>query len=540
MWRPVTQHGVSGVATATGRRQVADEQLFVSRVRNQQNHVFAEIKRLEALREELRGAAMEATALRSQRQRWQQKVLNAEAELADYNLALDKARGDVDLDALEQQVDVTTNENAHYAATVDQLFLARNEAQSTAQSEAKKRAQLLSQLKERVFAAEGDAGKASRTIEQLEQVLHQLAHTNAEVSSSTQRVASMTQRTDVDSGMLRRLVDARRRISELTKRQQRLQHEEAQPRELSVQERRERIVSEARETNAELTQLTATIAEHEKQNEQLRSEVESLQQREREYAEFAKDAAKYSALADRSAKLDSFLREFEEKAPELQRQRSEGDQQLQKLQRQLTQMQAQHRHLQAVRGDPSLLQGTLAEARAQLRRKKLQRRDAHDTISALKEHVQLRQQEVQRMRGLDSRIEAELQGLADKRFRVQERRTEYAEFRNEARHWDEQEAPDARKHIKQLQSQVREVTSQHDEAQAKHGELTRAVSNEEAHVLKSLQKQLRNHKATLTELQDEVQSLRERSDCTKAHGTVTSLIGEINRAHCEYARLCAQ
>ena len=104
--RPTTQQGLSGRrgATSGGGRQVQDASYFAGLLRSKVTEIAQEIARM---RGEAERSARDASLTVQLERRWEgavKEVRTLEGDLADYNLAMDKARTNVEASEIQAQL----------------------------------------------------------------------------------------------------------------------------------------------------------------------------------------------------------------------------------------------------------------------------------------------------------------------------------------------------------------------------------------------------------------------------------------------------
>ncbi|CAE7438925.1 IFT74 [Symbiodinium sp. KB8] len=126
--RPVTQQGMAGMRTATGRgRQVQDSSYHMAQLRRRITEISAEIRRMgEEYTRMQKDTATHAT-LQRRYDECIKEVRSLEGELADYNLAMDKARTSVDPAEVRRYQEQLASHNAEASREIDMVFVDRQE-----------------------------------------------------------------------------------------------------------------------------------------------------------------------------------------------------------------------------------------------------------------------------------------------------------------------------------------------------------------------------------------------------------------------------
>ena len=127
--RPITQQGLLGVRPATGGpgRQVQDASFFLGLLRSRTHDIVAETGRL---RGETERAARDAAAITSFERQYEgliKEVRSLEGDLADYNLALDKARTHTETADVAAVAAAQKRRNEAASREADAMFVERAE-----------------------------------------------------------------------------------------------------------------------------------------------------------------------------------------------------------------------------------------------------------------------------------------------------------------------------------------------------------------------------------------------------------------------------
>lgn len=130
--RPVTNHGLSGMnmKNVGPARQIYDRSYYMSLLKNKNNEIIAEIKKMKQEVEDINKDNTTYVTLERKYETLIKDVRKFEGELADYNLALDKFRSDTkpeDIEALHMHI---KNANDKQRANLDSLFAVKRDMES--------------------------------------------------------------------------------------------------------------------------------------------------------------------------------------------------------------------------------------------------------------------------------------------------------------------------------------------------------------------------------------------------------------------------
>ena len=130
--RPVTNHGLSGMnmKNVGPARQIYDRSYYMSLLKNKNNEIISEIKKMKQEVEDINRDNATYIGLERKYETLIKDVRKFEGELADYNLALDKFRSDTkpeDIEALHMHI---KNANDKQRANLDSLFAVKRDMES--------------------------------------------------------------------------------------------------------------------------------------------------------------------------------------------------------------------------------------------------------------------------------------------------------------------------------------------------------------------------------------------------------------------------
>lgn len=129
--RPVTNHGMMGMKqkppSTAGGRQVQDYNYFVAQLRRRITDITGELKTIREQSESLAKENSQAGVLERRYETLENEVRGLEGQLADYNLARDKARSSTDPDELRSMVYQLKERNKQDEKDVDRIYIMRQQ-----------------------------------------------------------------------------------------------------------------------------------------------------------------------------------------------------------------------------------------------------------------------------------------------------------------------------------------------------------------------------------------------------------------------------
>ena len=125
--RPVTMQGMRGLQTAGPSRQVQDSSYYVGILQGKVNELTDEVGKLQSFIETHEREMAQVGGLQRKHEKLLAQVRNLEGTLADYNLAMDKARGGTDAAELLEFVADFKARNKQTAEEVDRVFVVKKQ-----------------------------------------------------------------------------------------------------------------------------------------------------------------------------------------------------------------------------------------------------------------------------------------------------------------------------------------------------------------------------------------------------------------------------
>ncbi|EFN80669.1 intraflagellar transport protein 74 homolog [Harpegnathos saltator] len=315
--RPITQHGIAGVRPGTTRglpmtRQIQDkryyEGLLQLKIRELTQEVGTIMKDIDTQNKE------KATFLHYDKRA---KSLAAElttlqAELADYNLVVDKMTLDVDKGTIEQEAKELELMNERRTAEVERLFEQRKQMEQRLhkmekdiENEKKRTEHLIESMDPQTKEKYDDLSRQKTDLqEQAQQMQRELDQLSKEQAHLEEQIAL--------SQVKQEAVKLQVRIIEAEEKRDRLREEER--RRLSPEDEKEQLLQRIKHDNTDIAATEAQIAEKERKVSELELELEQLETDMEDNQ--SEKQVKYKELRKREETMEQFMLTYEQNKQE--------------------------------------------------------------------------------------------------------------------------------------------------------------------------------------------------------------------------------
>ena len=406
--RPVTQQGMMGMrqATAGPGRQVQDINFFVGVLRTKIGDIVAEIQRMKL---ELERGAKDSVLTAQLERRYDallKEVRSLEGDLADFNLAMDKARSSiVDAGEIVTVGLAVRRRNEALARELDAVFVERQERERGAARLEEQVGELQRQSEARINSLPAQQVHEYRAMAQETRALAQEAQA---LQAELERLNAQVEQAE---GELRR-DRVRDEYALLERRLAHLQRERAQLDEelgatrLDPAEARDKLLAKVKEENARIQQA----------EKQLRAAEEAAAQRRKAIAEVAAEIEERRGEAGDNAKYEMLFKRDQEMTEFIDRFPETRDKEVMEQRRIQTTVAALLEHIsEGIERERSMPSRDAAEEmKDDLGDKQRELKASEMTAERLQDELALRQTELEKINTLDTKIVAELRALADR------------------------------------------------------------------------------------------------------------------------------
>lgn len=530
--RPVTQHGMGGmrVGTAGPKRQVQDTSYYISLLRNKCTEISAEVKKLKKENDRFQADNNSYVKYERQYEDLIKVVRNLEGNLADYNLAMDKARDSTDPDDVRAYQQQLAHRNKQEKHQVDAIFMERQNCENAIRSFEEKMDKMRKMEEYKVSQlSEHDRARYMQLAQENQHLNHALESRRNELESVLKRVrqgeaALENDHLREDHKSLSRQLDSLRQEKENLE-------TELETSKLSPEEARARLLEKVKDDNQKIQELGKQIDDAEEECREKRRQINEVQsevdERRGGTGGAAGDAQKYAALEERDKEMTRFLETFEEQMVQELEEQKRAQKMIVGL------LEHTSRHLAHSENLPSEEQYT--EMKDTLTFKKKQLESSASTMEQLEKELEKRRGELEKINTLDEKIEVELKSLTERIETMKNEMTQFVkidEMRTQAEYTrSELEALSQyyKKRRSNMRSQVSLVKQKHDKRKAM------LTDNETARMLEGLEQKLRSHEQNIYHLNEfiiekelETNFQSEREECGR-------IIDDLNAFHIEQA-----
>ncbi|XP_045527806.1 intraflagellar transport protein 74 homolog [Pieris brassicae] len=310
--RPITQQGLSGLRTGTGRgfrtRQLQDKRYWEELMQVKVREMKSEIARLS---EQAEAGEREKSAKKHYEKRVRelaQELTGLQGRLSDYNTAIRISTGELSKQAVEEQQKELEKSNKQLQEEVELFFLEkqRKENQLRQLKEQMDKEQItltriLTEMTQDQKFQYSDLEATAATLRgEVEQARTQIEHLNKEKDEFFREISS--------TQMKMHLLELHKRLAAAKEKRDNLKHEINN--RLDPQEEREKLLLQVREDNAAIAALDSNAANL---KQQIKNVQELIEQAEQDLEEGNSDRhKKYRELKKREETMDAFLSTYED------------------------------------------------------------------------------------------------------------------------------------------------------------------------------------------------------------------------------------
>lgn len=309
--RPVTREGLSGIRVKTAGlgRRVQDSSYYLGIVRSKISELDSEIKKMKKEINQSKKDNSKYVRLEKKYEDLIKEVRELEGTLADYNLAMDKARTNTDPYEITRYQEVLRERNKALEQEVDVIFLQRQKEESRVRKIEAKIAEIRKSVDRRIemlapeklqkykqFAEEDFV--LSRNIDKMSQHIDSM---KSNLTKLENRVRHDTWRGEF-SNLERRLEDRKEELEML--------EQEFEAMSLDPQAAREYLLKRVRYFSESIKETEKKIKEAERENENNSQMLQDLTVDIEEREGKTQDSKKYEVLFQRDKEMTEFLERY--------------------------------------------------------------------------------------------------------------------------------------------------------------------------------------------------------------------------------------
>jgi intraflagellar transport protein 74 len=402
--RPVTKEGLGGIAPGSlgPGRQVADRSYYLGILRAKNVELQAEIQRLNQEQETIIKNNAAQVSMDSKAKGLEKEIHDLKNLLSDYNFAVSKATSGADLNTLKSDTEQLKAYNAQQSERVDQVFIESKQRDSKA-----------------------------RDLES--QINQQLEEMDAKLNAEPEKKARYLDLREESTKLMEEILPKQRDLEFLQRKHKTLQTElkgdqvkqaalKLQDRKLKLEQKKADTLEEIKthggtlpdektrlmnQVKSETNEIEALQAEAEEVKAETQKVKESLAALENDLLEYKGDRAeKYKELEAKDREMQDFIDKFDDSKKETVDAMSKTESNIVHL------LETIGKNLAATNNLPS--QQQVQEMSADLEFKKKQMDFSVSTHERLKNELELRKKELEKVDNLDAKITSELEAITEK------------------------------------------------------------------------------------------------------------------------------
>jgi len=416
--RPVTQQGMSGMKTAGQGpgRQVLDKSYFMADLRKKKQELLQANQKMEEEINKFDSNTATYEKLNRKTEDLQKEVKGLQGELADYNMILDKAGTDSNIDAITKEYLRMKERNDSERRRLETVYTERASLEQRARDVeiqiAEHQASMEAKLEQLAPRARDQYHELMMEVQGMQPEAQRL---EAELLSLDQEVAAAEAELS-NNHIKQRALSLQEQIRQLMERKYELEAEEAKTR-LSPEEQVEQMKSKIKRDNMEMDRMQIQLKGMMEQIKKLETQVGSVKPVMEAPKPSSSDPSdspedtqqKYEELLAKEQDLNSFLANFNGRMADLKAELSSKQEAVVAVLEKL----AKAGSVLSSQALPD--SNKFREMQDELEYKKIQVENAQTTQVRLKDELELRRAELEKIDTLEDKIKDELTNLRKKK-----------------------------------------------------------------------------------------------------------------------------
>jgi len=412
--RPITQHGMTGMKTASKgpNRKIADRNYYENELKGKLIEIVKEIDSMKSKMKNHGADKIESAELEKERNSLMNEVREFEGQLADYNLALDKMRSGADVLNLQQTAMDIQRKNDQEKMRIDAIFLERKNLESQIQ-ETEQSVALIHDEMLQTQINDDPAGASA-----FNQIYGEYERTEAMISEKEKRLMDIQRKyheireslNSSDYSYHLKAMELQKRCHQLTQHKAELEQETNGS--MDPEQIKQKILEKVKSDNLVLQHTMDAINAMDDKVEELQSGVHQKEKDLESMKKYTEQSHKYEQLFDRDRKMQIFIDQYE------------------------SNQSAIREEIEALREDnygllvhiSESLEGdgvnrselAMKEMRSDIHFKEQQKREAQDTLIYSEKELEKRKAELDKINNLDSKISIELGNMDEEERSMQQ------------------------------------------------------------------------------------------------------------------------
>ncbi|KAJ9520725.1 hypothetical protein QJQ45_007593 [Haematococcus lacustris] len=421
--RPITNHGVSGMkfaAPAGGGRKVLDKNFFMNELRQKRMEIANVTQSMQAELEALEKRQAQFAQMEAHASKLMKEVKLQQEALADYNMVLDKVGSQTPTYTIQAQNAALRERNDAARKRVDEVLTERLQIEEKCRRAEAKINEIQSSMDARL------AGMAPSQRQQYGDLVAEQAALAQESKRFEEAIDDLDKQLNIQEGELarnplkQRSLALQDQIRQLTEKKYELQQEEERGKQ-SPEEQREQLMAKIKRDNSEVEQMTGQVKELQEQIKRMEARISAMSGNSPAVnaAEEATKREKFEELVAKERDLTNFMDSFpSRRADKLAELRSKQDAIVALLEK--------INKLQSIAGAALPSTKQFRQMQDELEYKKMQLENTQMTQERLKEELNMRRTELDKIDTLEDKIKSELEQLADKSDQLHKNIESYA------------------------------------------------------------------------------------------------------------------
>ncbi|KAL6756806.1 intraflagellar transport protein IFT-71/74 [Haematococcus lacustris] len=421
--RPITNHGVSGMkfaAPAGGGRKVLDKNFFMNELRQKRMEIANVTQSMQAELEALEKRQAQFAQMETHASKLMKEVKLQQEALADYNMVLDKVGSQTPTYTIQAQNAALRERNDAARKRVDEVLTERLQIEEKCRRAEAKINEIQSSMDARL------AGMAPSQRQQYGDLVAEQAALAQESKRFEEAIDDLDKQLNIQEGELarnplkQRSLALQDQIRQLTEKKYELQQEEERGKQ-SPEEQREQLMAKIKRDNSEVEQMTGQVKELQEQIKRMEARISAMSGNSPAVnaAEEATKREKFEELVAKERDLTNFMDSFpSRRADKLAELRSKQDAIVALLEK--------INKLQSIAGAALPSTKQFRQMQDELEYKKMQLENTQMTQERLKEELNMRRTELDKIDTLEDKIKSELEQLAEKSDQLHKNIESYA------------------------------------------------------------------------------------------------------------------
>ncbi|KAJ9521037.1 hypothetical protein QJQ45_022755, partial [Haematococcus lacustris] len=276
--RPITNHGVSGMkfaAPAGGGRKVLDKNFFMNELRQKRMEIANVTQSMQAELEALEKRQAQFAQMETHASKLMKEVKLQQEALADYNMVLDKVGSQTPTYTIQAQNAALRERNDAARKRVDEVLTERLQIEEKCRRAEAKINEIQSSMDARL------AGMAPSQRQQYGDLVAEQAALAQESKRFEEAIDDLDKQLNIQEGELarnplkQRSLALQDQIRQLTEKKYELQQEEERGKQ-SPEEQREQLMAKIKRDNSEVEQMTGQVKELQEQIKRMEARISAM------------------------------------------------------------------------------------------------------------------------------------------------------------------------------------------------------------------------------------------------------------------------